>query len=305
MDAPSAGTLDEILIDWGDLPPDSTAEIYLPAVPAATILDLASRRYTTQKLTRVNEHTLGMDAAGLTYIPVPRGGPAKFAGLLTIDVPSTEHRGQAYQVAVRQITDAFGRRVETPARRRRGRTEDAVAAKPIQWRRTLGAFGLSIPVGAKHVLLPIEERNLSVLRWIGESIPRGSRWDPVFHRYLDVLGGRLKTFGGDPGLVLPSPTGNWREPPGHGAPPTHGGDRDTLQLTGKIAGLIFDHFGDFDGFILETETKEHVFHSRESEIASLAQRAWRERLRLTVHATRHEPHRPLSITVRLPPSPFV
>jgi len=36
----------------------------------------------------------------------------------------------------------------------------------------------------------------------------------------------------------------------------------------------------------------------------LAERAWRERLRITVWAERHEPHRPLSIIVREPPVPL-
>jgi hypothetical protein len=75
-------------------------------------------------------------------------------------------------------------------------------------------------------------------------------------------------------------------------------------FTGKIAGLIFDHFGDFEGFLLETQRGEHRFFSREQEIEELAERVWRDRLRITVIADRDEPRRPLSIIAREPPAPF-
>jgi hypothetical protein len=77
-----------------------------------------------------------------------------------------------------------------------------------------------------------------------------------------------------------------------------------VAYTGKIAGLIFDHFGDFEGFLLETEEGERTFHSREKEIEQLAKRAWRERLRITVSAERDQRHRPLTIIIRQPPAPF-
>ena len=50
--------------------------------------------------------------------------------------------------------------------------------------------------------------------------------------------------------------------------------------------------------------RERTFHSREKEIEQLAERAWRERLRITVYTEHHEPHRPKSIIVREPPAPF-
>jgi hypothetical protein len=72
-------------------------------------------------------------------------------------------------------------------------------------------------------------------------------------------------------------------------------------FTGKIAGLIFDRFGDFEGFLLDTEG-ERKFLSREREVAELAERVWRDRLRITVWTERDEPHRPLSIIILQPPS---
>jgi len=73
---------------------------------------------------------------------------------------------------------------------------------------------------------------------------------------------------------------------------------------GKIAGLIFDRFGDFEGFLLNTEDGDRKFYSRERAMEMLAERAWRERLRIAVFTECHESHRALSIIVREPPVSF-
>ncbi len=53
--------------------------------------------------------------------------------------------------------------------------------------------------------------------------------------------------------------------------------------SGKVSGLLFDHFGDFEGFTLETYGGVHLrFFSREMAIHGLAQSAWRERYVVTV-----------------------
>jgi hypothetical protein len=175
----------------------------------------------------------------------------------------------------------------------------AVAPAEIEWRRVLGAFQLTIPVKAKEALLLTEERQLSVLRWIAEAIPHNNRWYPVFRRYLEQIAVRVKVFGGDPTRILPSPTGE--------GIPKHRRREEyepRMAFTGKIAGLIFDRFGDFEGFLLDTEDGERKFRSREKDIAELAERAWRERLRITVCAERHSPHQPECIIVRQPPVSF-
>src|SRR6185312_12224407 len=78
----------------------------------------------------------------------------------------------------------------------------------------------------------------SVMLWIAEAIPSDNRWHAVFQRYLQEIGGRVTVFGGDPGQISPSPTGDGRKPPGP-AP------ADEASFTGKISALVFDHFGDF------------------------------------------------------------
>ncbi|WP_215734518.1 sialidase family protein [Geobacter grbiciae] len=304
MGLPVGQTPDELMIDWGNTPQGRTASIYLPAVGADTVLAMADRMYTSHRLTRADAHTLHCKTGGITYVPIPPGGTVNYAGLLSVDLPDHLPRGDVYTVAVQQVTNAFGTVAPPPPQiKARRKATAAVAAAPaeIEWRRILGAFQLTIPVHTKQSLLLREERDLSVLRWIGEAIPATSRWYPVFLRYLEQIGGRVISFGGDPGQILPSPTGDGRRKHHHHEEPEHEALR---AFTGKIAGLIFDRFGDFEGFLLDTEDGERKFCSREKDVEELAERAWRERLRITVWAERHEPHRPLSIIIRQPPAPF-
>jgi hypothetical protein len=57
--------------------------------------------------------------------------------------------------------------------------------------------------------------------------------------------------------------------------------------TGKVGALIYDGFGDFAGFRLDTEDGEQTFDSREPAVEEVVGRAWEERIRTTVVARRH------------------
>jgi hypothetical protein len=303
---PPDQTPDELMIDWGNTPSGSSAQIYLPAVKVADVLEMAGRMYGAHRLVRVDDHTLECRTGGITYVPIPPAAVnINYAGLLSIDPLAGVRKGDVYHVVVRQVTNAFGRFTPPPppplhiALRRGSLSSDEL--KDIEWRRVSGAFQLTIPVKTKHALLPTEERQLSVLRWIAEAIPQHNRWYPVFRRYLQQIAGRVKVFGGDPTHILPSPTGEGRRKHRCHEEPEH---KEFRAFTGKITGLIFDRFGDFEGFVVDTEDGEHKFFSREKEIEELAERVWAERLRITVFADRDEPQRPRSIIVREPPAPF-
>jgi hypothetical protein len=295
---PASQSPDELMIDWGNAPRGSVGSIYLPSASADSILATASRMYGSHRLSRTDAHTVHCPARGITYVPIPPGTPAvNLAALLSIKPPATLQQGQSFSAVVRQLTNAFAETsppVQIAAGRRR-KTTVVAAAELIEWRRVSGAFQLTSPVKAKGVLLLPEERDLSVLRWIGEAIPPQSRWHLVFRRYLDQIADRVKAFGGNPDKILPSPTGDGIRKPPH---------EEHEAFTGKITGLIFDRFGDFEGFLLQTEDGERKFLSRERDVAELAERVWRDRLRITVRIERDAPDRPVSIIVRQPPSHF-
>jgi hypothetical protein len=299
----AAGFYDELMIDWGAVPAGSIARIYLPDTAPDAVLDLAKNLYRARQLQRIDAHTLQCRAEGISYVPVPAGAQIDHAGLLTIDLPPGVKRGQRFTVIVRQLTH-IGR---LPNGTEPADTQDALERLASQgnrvlvWEHVIGAFQVTIPISSRVLLLDDETRLLSVLRWILGRVPQHDRWYLPFKRYVGEIGERVGGFGGDPSSVEPDPNGLPKAKPRPHKPPSH----PTYELTGKIAGLNYDHFGDFEGFILETDHQQHHhFHSREPEIAELAQRAWRERLRLTVYTDPHHPNHPVTITIHPPPTAF-
>jgi hypothetical protein len=77
----------------------------------------------------------------------------------------------------------------------------------------------------------------------------------------------------------------------------HGAVED---YTGKITGLVFDRFGDFNGFEMEThENGRKKFRGNEGQFAKLVERAWKERVKVTVVTEKDEPEEPKEIIFRL------
>jgi len=65
-------------------------------------------------------------------------------------------------------------------------------------------------------------------------------------------------------------------------------DDDVEHFEGKIDGLIYDHFGDFQGVVFETETgARHEFFSHQQAIHDLAETARHARSHLAVTIGRH------------------
>ncbi|HEX9235514.1 MAG TPA: hypothetical protein VF972_04480, partial [Actinomycetota bacterium] len=305
---PAGEIPDELMLDWGKLPEASTARIYLPGTNAQDILAMADKLYSGHDLSRSDAHTVTCAARGITYVPVPPGVGSNYAGLLTIEVPDRVERGQVYEVLIRQLRNVAAPRPTPPPPPPPppGLVETALVGASvkgkerdlIRWRRVLGTFQLSIPVQSRPDLLATDERLLSVLRWIARSIPPTERWYEVFRRYLSEVAGRVRALGGDPDQITPSSSGEgWRKPQAVFGP-------DVLCVTGKVTRLIFDRYGDFEGFILDAEGGDRSYFSQERDLAELAERAWRERLRITVCARPQSPERPEGLIVDEPPVAF-
>ncbi len=298
--------VDELMITWGNTPAGSTASLYLPGVSATDVLALANQMYGYHPLTVLDQHTIEAPVAPVTFVPIPKS-TGLLAGLLTINLPSGIVRGDRYSLVVRQVSDASA----VPAQDNKDRQAIAKARSflPLLWRRVLGAFQINIQISTKQQLLEPEERRLALFRWIAGNVLPYSRWYPVMQRYIEQLAGRVEGFGGNPGSIVPSQSGNIpghpiHPQPGHGHAPTpgHGKIEHRHETTGKVVGIAYDHFGDFDGFIVETRHgEEQHFHSREPHILDLVHRAFDERIRITVV---HDPRRhnaPLSVILRGPP----
>lgn len=148
------------------------------------------------------------------------------------------------------------------------------------------------------LILSTEENILAIFKARFSVMNPLNRWYPVLQRYIGLVSARIDGLGGNASAVpasfdgIPRPSGG-EELCGHEA-----------KWVGKVCGLIFDHFGDFEGFILKTEMSEHRFATRERDVRVLVERAWRERLLITVEGNAEQPHFIRRVIVLKPPEPF-
>jgi hypothetical protein len=303
----SNAAADELMITWGTTPNTGTASLYLPAVSSADVLSLANAMYPAHRLSIVDPHTIGFPSNSMTLVPVP-AGTGRYAGLLSIQLPSGIHKGEQYNIAVRQFENISAVIPSPPpapkisvARRAAAASPAAVAVSNLNWRQLLGAFQYTITISTKDQLLYPEERLLAWLKWRLSVTPHFNRWYPVLERYLYQTTGRVNGYGGNAGSINPSQNGII---PGHGPvkPPHHlpkPGQDHARGFTGKVIGITYDRFGDFEGFTLLTEHgTEHWFRGHEERIEDLVMMAWRERIVITVYVQQHTHDWPSSIVLR-------
>ena len=292
-----AGYPDELAIDWGEVPIGSEVSLYWPQAAAIDVVRLATLLYPSHGLTVADPHTVRFTITSkASYVPIPFAEAPKLAGLLTLDLPQGVRRGQSFAVVVRRISTRSAPVI--------GRIDAAAVAPgrgPVNttWRYVVGSFQLTIPVDHEAPLLWSEENALAIFKWRLQQWPTTDRWYPVLQRYVAILAGRVDAFGGDAAHVPPSPTGvPAPHRPGHGHGPGHPPEPGEREFTGKVADVVFDRFGDFEGFVLETSEGARAFASAEPEIGELTLRALRDRLLLSVIAEAHPPHAIRAIIVR-------
>jgi len=308
---------DELMIDWGRTPPGSTAHIYWPQVDARQVLQLAGELYGHHGLLAADTHTIQCKAVrGVSYVPIPPGTGPNFAGLLTVDLPQTVVRGQEFDIVLRRVATRRNpdlilqvrglqpvrqRAAEgPPTRQRRSPTTDGTPyvgepGRPIDrrqrnWRYVIGTFQVKIPVSTKELILPAEENTLAIFKWRLQQMSPANRWYPVLQRYVAYVSARVDGLGGNAAGIEPSVNGvpvKGEAPPGA-----------ELAATGKVCEVIYDCFGDFEGFVVETCSDRRAFRSREKAIGALVQRVCRDRLLLSVYVERYAEHRIERLIVR-------
>ncbi len=310
---PLAGRPDELMIDWGEVPPGSIARIYWPAVSSAEVIKLASWMYGVHPLTAADAHTIEVKTIkGATFVPIPQGTGAWFAGLFTVDLPLTVATGEEFDIVVRRISKrplrnpppppppppppatpqiTVARRTATGGTvhtRPRGsaaqagivpaRAVAAVAATPAYERYIVGSFQVKIPVSTREAMLPAEETILAIMKARLEAMPKTDRWYPVLLRYIGQIAGRVDGLGGDANAIPPS-LGGYRPTP---RPVRQPCEENREEFTGKVCEVVFDCFGDFVGFVLDDCCEHRAYENRERQIGDLVLRALKERLTLMV-----------------------
>ncbi len=310
------GLPDELMIDWGGVPKEAHASIYLPEVSADDMVQVAKSLYGGQRLSRVDEHTVMVDATRISYIPIPAKQGARFAGLLTLELPPGMKSGHRCTVTVRQIRSANAVPLD-------GAVAFAVARGVS--RKVIGVFQFDVRIQSAHEVLTSDERSLGFFRWVFSTLDTSNRWYPVMQRLVGDIAQRVDGLGGNSSLIHPSPLGLLpeRRPSGR-PPPKNGGhhqrphdrpdwwwpDDDCSPSSehsgsdGKVIQLLYDRFGDFEGFCLETVSGRHrVFFSRERDLAEVAKWVWQARIRVTVYSLESEPRQAERIVVHEPPVP--
>jgi hypothetical protein len=288
---------DELMIDWGNTPLGSVANVYWPQVSSAQVLKIASSLYATHCLSAVDSNTIQCTVTGgVTYIPIPNGPGQNFAGLFTVDLPNGIHVGDEFNVIVRRITA----RQSSPALERASSGGDQ--KRLLNWRCIAGTFQVKIPVSHEPALLIPEENLLAILKWRLENMSSAYRWYPVVQRYIAYVSARVKGMGGHPSTIVPSQYGVL---PPVVAPGGKHRSEEEKEFTGKVSAITYDRFGDFDGFLLLTrEGKKHFFRASEHEIEEIVNRAWAERILVSVIVERGNQHVPISIVLRRLPRPY-
>ena len=298
---------DELMIDWGAIPPGSVASLYWPQVNAAEVIKLAGQFYSTNPLTTSDSHTIKLTVTeGLSYIPIPSGAGENFAGLFTIDLPPSKvSTGQTFDIVVRRLSSKTytppppiqtppqthtmashfgevpkkGKAKNTPPRKitipqPQGRQPSPEAFDgAYSWRYVVGSFKVQIPVTTGDKILPSEENTLAIMKWRLQHMMPSNRWYLVLQRYISYISDRVAGLGVDPNTIPPSLSG---------APITVIGEKETRSYTGKVCEVIYDCFGDFEGFVLESCCERHSFKVCEKGIGEVVLRACRERMAVTV-----------------------
>ncbi|HET6254618.1 MAG TPA: sialidase family protein [Puia sp.] len=292
---------DELMIDWGNTPAGSQVSIYWPQVNAAEVLQLAASLYAAKTLSASDSHTLQCTVSNeLTFIPIPVGSGQNFAGLFTVDLPSHIRVGNEFNIIVRRITTRRINQGKGQVNEKIDRFQaEAAVNRQITWRYVVGTFQIRIPVQKESVMLLPEENLLAILKWRLQLISTQNRWYKVLIRYIGYVSDRIRGMGGDPSWIKPSSLGIANQ--AGNAPGFVKQHEKEEEYTGKVAGILYDRFGDFEGFILETrEGHEHSFHGRERDVEELIYRAWEKRFLITVYVHPSRKNWPASILFRQP-----
>lgn len=324
---PSGGTEvppDELMIDWGAIPAGSVVSLYWPQVLASDVIALANQFYSSNPLSASDAHTIQLTVTrGVSYIPIPTGAGQNFAGLFTVELPTTVRAGQEFKVQVRRVSSRTivppppppppppiktpvgthslpptfkepdqkaGAKGGTPPSRKAIVLAPAAEIAPaaINWRYVVGSFEVRIPVTTKEKILPSEETTLAIMKWRFEQMSPSNRWYPVLQRYIGYLSARVDGLGGNAQAIPPSLSG---------IPPEISVPDAQQEFTGKVCEVRFDCHGDFVGFVLCDCDGLHTFTTREPGIREVVLRACKERLLLCVCADRQE-RRICKLTIR-------
>ncbi|RYP68524.1 hypothetical protein DL771_006601 [Monosporascus sp. 5C6A] len=172
--------VDELFVNWHNLPQDAYATIYFPTLDVGKLIEIAGAlRGGSGFLSLLDKHTVLFRIGHASYLPLIWPSSDPVAGLLTVQMPPTVRSSSTYLASVHQIS---------------GRQATVV-----------GSFQLTIPVSNAEDLVDQAARDLGVVKGISAKptqVPiqdsKADRWAGVSFKYSQALMDRVRAFGGDP-----------------------------------------------------------------------------------------------------------
>jgi hypothetical protein len=176
----TAGMLDELMIDWGDLPHEADARLFLPSVAPERIISLRNLRHAPETVAAVADATLRLRVGGVTYLPLPPIDGDRIAGVLTVTLP------EGVRAPSRYVVDVTHLRAGSTVRN--------------------GGFRVEIVVRKAAELAHSAATQVIRLHDQLAATPKGDRWRPVLEHRLRTERFRARGLAADAGIDWEDPT---------------------------------------------------------------------------------------------------
>jgi hypothetical protein len=176
----TAALLDELMIDWGDLPEEAEARLFLPTVAPEDVVSLRNLRHAPETVMAEAGATLRLRVGGVSFVPLPPVAGDRLPGTLTIKLP------EGVRAPSRYVVDVTHLRAGATVRN--------------------GGFRVEIAVTKGPELLRLAATKVIRLHEQLAGAPAGDRWRPVLERRLRTERSRARELAADAGVEWDDPT---------------------------------------------------------------------------------------------------
>jgi hypothetical protein len=184
----TASLVDELRIDWRDLPLGTKARLYLPSIAPETIVSLRNLRHAPPTVRAIGDGMLELDVVrGVTYLPIPPAAGSRVAGVMTLELPAGVRAGQRFIVDVTQLRAASSMRI--------------------------GGFRIEVLVKKERDFFAQVARGVELLHDQIGQLASGDRWRPILEHRLETERQRAHSLAVAAGVPWKDPT-RWHDADG-------------------------------------------------------------------------------------------
>lgn len=177
--------IDELMINWNELPAQSTVEMFLPGINCEQVINLRNLRHAPGDVKILDSNRLQLTPGDITYLPLPPSKNGKVAGVITVQLPDGIKKGQQWWIDVAQLRGAE--------------------------RRIVGGFRMDIQVSEAKRIADAERRLLEVMFERLSLTPKTHYWHPILLHRVNTIRERAKALAESAGIEWNDPT-VWIDP---------------------------------------------------------------------------------------------